>query len=286
MEPYIFQALMGALLFGIGAMFFKWIVQLNGDDNIFFATLYSSGAVCFFIGGFGGFTELTPTHYISGALIGLGAAGGNYFFSKGLRHGPAGLTSAFAKANIVIVILISSIYYQEPLMLTEIIGIICFLAAMLIVNLKIGGAQRSVSKIWFALMVGSMILIAFRNGGLKVVDELEISSMVVMTLAYIFCAIFFSGNIIKNINKDKSENQQTKKVMMIGASTGVISYWGLYFYITALETGPGSVVVTIFSLDMLFVLLVSYFIYGERLNFNQKIGFLLSAFGFLLLGIK
>ena len=99
MEPYIFQALMGALLFGIGAMFFKWNVQINGDDNIFFAVLYGTGAICFFIGGFGDFTELTAAHYISGALIGLGAAGGNYFFSKGLRHGPAGLTSAFCQGK-------------------------------------------------------------------------------------------------------------------------------------------------------------------------------------------
>jgi len=42
--------------------------------------------------------------------------------------------------------------------------------------------------------------------------------------------------------------------------------------------------VTIFSLDMFFLLLMSYLFFGERLNFKQKIGFILSALGFILIG--
>ncbi len=143
MELYIIEAMVGALLFGIGAMFFKWNAHNRGDDNYFFAVLYAVGAICFFIDGYDDLSNFSGiSYYISGALIGLGAAGGNYFFSQGLRHGPAGLTSAFAKANIVIVILISSFYYGETLVLNEIVGILCILAAMVVVNVRFGSQSR------------------------------------------------------------------------------------------------------------------------------------------------
>jgi uncharacterized membrane protein len=287
LELYIFQALMGALMFGIGAVFFKWLAHIHGDDSIFFTALYGSGAVCFFIDGYDAVPQFGGAeYYISGLLIGLGAAGGNYFFSRGLRHGPAGLTSAFAKANIIIVILLSAVYYREPLILTEIIGILFFLLAMLVVNLKIGKAKKAVSSIWFFIMVASMVLLAFRNGGLKIVNEIGIDSMLVMALAYFICTIIFALGIIKNKKNQLSEKAPAKKVALMGLATGIASYVGLFFYITALESGPASVVVTIFSLDMLFLLVISYLFFGERLSLNQKVGFILSAIGFLLLGLK
>lgn len=287
MEPYIFQAMMGALLFGIGAMFFKWNAHARGDDNYFFAALYGAGAICFLIDGFDQLATFSANEYvISAAFIGLGAAGGNYFFSQGLRHGPAGLTSAFAKANIVIVILMSAFYYGEYLSFLEILGILTILLAMFIVNLKIGNSRRSTSKIWFILMLSCMTLLAFRNGGLKVVNEMELASMLVMALAYFFCTIFFCGAIFKNRTKLWTAKYSRVKITIVGAITGVTSYAGLYFYITALETGPASIVVTIFSLDMIFVLLMSYILFKERLNKNQTIGFMLSAVGFLLLSLN
>lgn len=287
MELYIFQALTGGLLFGIGAMIFKWIAHVKGDDNLFFVALYASGAACFFADGFeeiGKFGDVN--YYVSGLLIGLGAAGGNYCFARGLHHGPTGLSSAFAKANIVLVILISAFYYREPLEFTEIIGILFFLSAMLVVNLKIGGSSKPASKIWFLLMIGAMILLAFRNGGLKVVDELGIVSALVMALAYSICALFFAGRYIMSFNTNLHSEKSSTHILAVGALTGVVSFAGLYFYIAALEKGPASVVVTLFSLDLLFVLLMSYLLFGERLNFNQKIGFLFSAIGFVLLGIS
>jgi uncharacterized membrane protein len=286
-ELYVFQALMGALMFGVGAMFYKWNAHIQGNDNYFFVALYSTGALCFFIIGyneihlFGGIE-----YYISAALIALGVAGGNYYFAKGLRLGPAGLTSAFAKANIVIVILISAFYYGEWLTQNELLGIISFLLAMLMVNLKIGKSEKSTSRKWFLTMLACMVLIAFRNGGLKVINEIGLSSALVMALAYLFCVLIFGASIKRSYGGIHPTKSLNPKVLILGSITGILSFSGLYFYISALSTGPAGVVVTIFSLDMIFVLLMSYVIYGERLTLSQLIGFILSGLGFVLLGIK
>ncbi|HPF47162.1 MAG: DMT family transporter [Alphaproteobacteria bacterium] len=286
MEFYIIEALLGALMFGIGGLLFKWNAHNNGDEVYYFAGLYSVGALCFLVEGFDeiGVAKNLIYHFMA-LLVGLGSAGGNFAFSHGLRRGPAGLSAAFAKANIIIVILISALYYGEILGPIEFLGIGSFLAAMVVVNLNLGKNRRPANRAWFLIMLVCMVLIAFRNGGLKVANEMGLSSPVILTLAYGYCALFFMISIIRKNKNPWSGKVSKVKVMVVGGFTGTVSYAGLYFYVNALKSGPGSIVVTIFSLDMFFLLLMSYLFFGERLNLNQKLGFLLSAAGFILIGI-
>lgn len=274
-------------MFGIGGLIFKWNAHYKGEETYFFTGLYIVGSVCFLIEGFDDFSKIQNINYhIMAAVVGLGSAGGNFAFSHGLRRGPAGLTSAFAKANIVIIIILSAFYYGEKIGVLELLGILSFLAAMLVVNLNMGKNKRPANRSWFFIMLACMILIAFRNGGLKVVNEMVLTSSVVVALAYLYCAAFFVGLLLARKQKPWLSAVSKQKVVTMGALTGTVSYGGLYFYIAALKGGPGSIVVTIFSLDMFFLLLMSYLIFGERLNFKQKVGFLLSALGFILIGIN
>lgn len=287
MELYIIQAVTGAFMFGIGGILFKWNAHNHGDDNYFFLALYGVGAVCFFIEGYDILDQFGGIEYlIMAGVVALGSAGGNFTFSKGMRYGPAGLTSAFAKANIVIVILISALYYGESLSGREILGIVFFFAAMLTVNLKFGNHDKATDAKWFMIMITCIILLAFRNGGLKVVNEMGISGVLVVAVAYSYCAGLFIALIIKNLKKPWTAKVSKLKTMTIGAAVGLVSYGGLYFYIEALKSGPGSIVVTIFSLDMFFILLLSFLFFGERLTRNQQVGFLLSATGLILIGLK
>jgi len=274
-------------MFGIGGILFKWNAHNLADDNYFFVSLYSVGAACFFIDGFDTLNQLNDAKYfIMAAIVGLGSAGGNFAFSKGLRHGPAGLTSAFAKANIIIVILLSSIYYGEAITWKEGLGILFFFLAMVVVNLKLSKPNKATNRTWFLIMGVCIILLAFRNGGLKVVNELGLSGVLVVAVAYTYCAILSIILILKDRTKPSQVKVTKLKTATIGIVTGIVSYGGLYFYIAAIKGGPGSVVITIFSLDMFFILFLSYLFFGERLNRNQIFGFLLSAIGLILIGLK
>jgi drug/metabolite transporter (DMT)-like permease len=287
LDLYIIQAVAGAFMFGIGGILFKWNAHNLGDDNYFFLTLYGVGALLFFIEGFDQLNQFGGFEYLTMAgIVALGSAGGNYTFSKGMRYGPAGLTSAFAKANIVIVILISALYYGESISEREILGILFFFAAMLVVNIKFGNTDKTTSGRWFLIMTSCIVLLSFRNGGLKVVNEMNISGVLVVAAAYSYCTGLFLALIIKNLNKPSTAKASKRKTMAIGAAVGVVSYGGLYFYMEALKSGPGSIVVTIFSLDMFFILLLSFLFFDERLTRNQLIGFLLSAIGLTLIGLK
>lgn len=279
--------MLGAFMFGIGGTLFKLNAHKNGDDNHFFLGLYTVGAICFMIDGYNELGQFRGWAYlIMAAIVALGSAGGNYTFSQGMRLGPAGLTSAFAKANIVIVILLSSLYYSEAISLMEGFGIFFFFAAMVVVNIKVGGSSKSTSGKWFLILVACIVLLAFRNGGLKVVNEMALSGVLVMAIAYTYCAVYFAAAVIKTARNSSVHSDIKKKSILYGSSCGLVSFGGLYFYVNALKTGPGGVVVTIFSLDMFFILVMSYLFFGERLNRNQKIGFALSAIGLTLIGLK
>ncbi|MCC3861692.1 EamA family transporter [Pseudemcibacter aquimaris] len=287
MELYIIQAVLGALMFGFGGVFFKWNAVNKADDNYFFVALYATGALCFFIDSIDIINQISGmSFFIMAAIVGLGSAGGNFTFAQGMRFGPAGLTSAFAKANIVIVILLSALYYGENITIREGIGILFFFAAMMTVNLKFGGNEKAANSKWFLIMTVCIILLAFRNGGLKVVNEMDLPGELVVAMAYTYCAFLFIGLIFKNRNRTLALGTSNGKTMAIGTATGLVSYGGLLFYISALKGGPASIVVTIFSLDMFFILLLSFLFFGERLNNNQKVGFLLSAIGLVLIGLK
>lgn len=287
MEIYIFQALLGAVFFAASGMLFKWNAHSQGDDAYFLFGLYLIGSICFFINGYDGLSEINQSAFIICALlIGLGSAGGNYLFSKALRLGPASLTTAFAKSNILIVIFLSAFYYKERILIPEMLGLFCFLSAMFVINFKKRADRKAADSKWFIILLFCIILLSFRNGGLKVVDELQLNSALVGWLSYLLCALFFAGLIAvkkKNMSISQSPNSTA---LLKGSVTGILSYAGLMAYIAALKNGPASIVVTIFSLDMIFVLLMSYFLFGERLTRNQKIGFILSAIGFLFLSIK
>jgi len=286
-EFYVVEAILGAMMFGIGGVFFKWNAHHKGDEDWFFSGLYLVGSLCFFINAFSTLpTDDYLIYIIMAALIGLGSAGGNYAFSIGLKHGPAGLSSSFAKSNIIIVILLSSLYYGEKIGILESAGIFLILLAMLVVNMKMKGKQRSVSRIWFLLMLSCMFLLSFRNGGLKIAEELQISSSAVLALAYFYCAVYFFSRVFMKRNRSWPSEKSKSHIFLIGGITGTVSFTGLYFYAAALNKGPGSIVVTLFSLDMIFILILSYLIFGERLNRNQKLGFILSATGFLLIGLQ
>lgn len=287
MEIYIFQALLGALFFAASGMLFKWNAHSQGDDVYFLFGLYLVGSICFFINGYDGLSEINQTAFIICALlIGLGSAGGNFLFSKALRLGPASLTTALAKSNILIVIFLSAFYYKERILVSEMLGVFCFLSAMLIINFKRRANRKPADSKWFIILLFCIILLSFRNGGLKVVDEIQLNSALVGWLAYLLCALFFAGLMVVK-KKDTMIGRSSNSVALLkGSVTGILSYAGLMAYISALKTGPASIVVTIFSLDMIFVLLMSYFLFGERLTRNQKIGFILSAVGFLLLSVK
>lgn len=287
MELYIIHAILGAFMFGIGGILFKLNAHNLADDNYFFVTLYGVGAICFLVEGFDQIMQFGGVEYfVMAAIVGLGSAGGNYTFSQGMRYGPAGLTSAFAKANIVIVILISALYYGESISVQEILGIAFFFAAMLSVNLKFGGYNKSTNAKWFLIMMICIVLLAFRNGGLKVVNEMALSGVLVVAVGYLYCAVFFFAMIMKNLKKPWTARTTKLNTLALGGTVGLVSYGGLYFYIEALKSGPGSVVVTIFSLDMFFILLLSFLFFGERLTRNQQLGFLLSAAGLMLIGLK
>ena len=86
----------------------------------------------------------------------------------------------------------------------------------------------------------------------------------------------------REISRNKKINPIVwqKKALMIGLFAGLFSFMGLHLYTFALETGPASIVVPIFSSRNVVVALLCLWYFKEALSSFQKV-----ALGTLLSGL-
>lgn len=295
MDLYIYQALGAALIFALSAMCFKWSAHGDGEENHFLLGMYLTGSSLFFISSFYGgsgseagvaldhfsLSAISPMMIMGGLAIGFGSAVGNYLFVKSLKLGPASLTSALAKANMLPIIAMSYFFYGEEIGLAKIIGIVFVAGALISVSMSKKADRHSTHRAWILFVLASIIFFAVRNGGLKVTNEMGFSGEIILWIAYAACAVAFLFLTVLNHKKVKFD----RRALMIGMTGGCFSFSGLYLYMTALKNGPASVVVTIFSLDMVFILIMVHYLFHERLNRIQKIGFAMSLIGFIFIGL-
>lgn len=298
---WITEAILSAVIFGSASVIMKASTIRKQIEQYLLWGLYLAGGL-FFLSQSYNKLELSsdPLLYLWSILIGLGSFYGNWFVIKALDVGPASLTAPMLSLNIPFIILMSVFVYGEELTLIK-MGIIVSLFIAIIV-VKIDPNEKLVIKNnrWFFWVILGSFFLFLREGGLKITQELNLNSMVVLLYSYIFCFVISTFSIIfKEKNLIKNENNSTSNLSIkyftdilkeknrlnaiyFGLATGICSGVGLYFYARALSTGPTSLVALIFSARSLVIVVLSYFIHKERLSFFQKISVFLLCLGLSL----
>lgn len=276
---WLFLSVFSAIIFGTAGWWMKVSQMKGGAHHILLIALYIVGTLGFGVHTIieGSLSQLLRADvWIAGTIIGIGSALGNLYFMRALDLGPASLTSPLTNMNIVIVVLLGTIVYDEQLGLMQIISIMLLLFASILISQR-KETKSITSNWWYTLVFLALVMFAIRNGGLKVTEELGFSNAAVLFIAY-FISIFF---FIKPLFTEKHISTNAKKIgWKYGAATGLLSYGGLQLYAIALKYGPSSLVAPIFATNGLIVTVLSIVIYKERLSRIQWI-----AFASLLLGL-
>lgn len=290
-----------ALIFGSAGWFMKMSQMKNGSVSVLLIWLYIIGTI-----GFGvhaivekSYVQLAnPYIWLAGFIIGIGSALGNYLFMKALELGPASLTSPLSNTNIVLVVLMGTWMYNEPLGIMQMISIALLLIATVLITQK-KESRTITSNWWYGLLALAVIMFALRNGGLKVTAELGFEAAPVLFVAYLLSVLFFifpalqeqrqTDGTLASASFDHLQQTAPSAVrakadwrvgMRYGMISGLCSYGGLQLYAVALQNGPANLVAPIFATNGLLVSLLSILIYKERLNKLQWLAFI-----FLLLGL-
>ncbi|RUS46157.1 DMT family transporter [Cohnella sp. AR92] len=297
---WFLSAISSALVFGLAGLFMKISQMRGGASNSLLLGLYAAGTC-----GFWGqallahsWDPLDVRVWVAGAIIGLGSAWGNLLFMKALDYGPASLTSPLTNANILLVILMGALWFDEPLHPVAILGVSCLLIAVLLLTVRRGSTFSVKDNRWYAFVFFAMLLFFFRNGGLKVTEAMDLDNTSVLWSGYLLSWIWFAvasrkeasgpeaGKAEPGERTDKASKpgKIAKSSLRIGylwgLAAGICSYGGLQLYSAALGEGPSHLVAPIFATNGLVVALGSVLLFREKLSILQW-----GAFAFLMLGL-
>lgn len=213
-----------------------------------------------------------------GIIIGVGSSLGNALFTYALRLGPISLTAPLVNSNVILVIAMSVLYFGEIITLSQTIAIIMLLTACFILPFDPDEKKSVANKLWYLIIFFTIFFMFLLNGGLKITQELKLDNSIILFYSYVFSVVVFLGSI-KYMAPSEGIVWQNKAIYT-GLFAGIFSFLGLQLYAVALEIGPASIVVPIFSSRNVLVAMMCLWYFKEKLSVFQK-----WALGSLLCGL-
>ena len=315
-------AVLSALLFGLAGLFMKVSQMRGGSHNHLLFGLYLTGSAAFLANSAWERTLnlIDGRLWLAGLIVGMGTAWGNYAFMKALDHGPASLTSPLTNLNIVIIVIFSVTVYGETVGWTQLAGIASLLAAVVLVTVRLNEPFTITEKRWFFYIAAAVALFTFRNGGLKVTEELELPDTPILLIAYMLSLAWFglalarkepernretgpaaarqtpagattdgqpaaastAASTAVSASADSSAVSPARTGLFWGLVAGVFSYAGLKLYALSIGLGPANIVAPIFATNSLVVAVGSIALYREKLGARQIAAFCLLFAGLIL----
>jgi drug/metabolite transporter (DMT)-like permease len=278
-------AALSSLTFGLGGFFMKVSAARRGSVAHLLLGLYLTGTLGFLIWMWkeGTFRADVPT-LVGGLLLGLGSTLGNVLFMKALDHGPASLTTPLVNTNILLIILFSVIVYGERLSWFETAGVTLLVLAILLIPIDRNEKLAIRNPRWYALVLTATLLFSFRNGGLKVTQEMHIPGTPVLFYGYVLGLIWFVVEILRQPQSGDAESRRAARTGLFwGLLCGIFSFLGMQLYSIALIDGPASIVAPMFATNSLIVAILSILIYRERLSLLQTCSLVFLFTGLILI---
>nr|VFJ66312.1 MAG: EamA-like transporter family protein [Candidatus Kentron sp. FW] len=262
---WLVYSIAGSVVFGYGVFLIKMGMLRGGSEQHILLGLYLAGTVGFMALGLkAGSFQLSPPIALVALFIGAGSIVGNIYFVKALQHGPLGLTVPLTDLNIVCIVVLSVILYDESLEARKWLAIGIIIIATAAIHFYRGEHDTVGSRRWYGFVGIAIIMLVFRNGGLKVAEEAALDPVSILLLAYILGIAWF----VMRIRREKAPVSRAEKNIGIryGLMVGVASSGGLILYSKGLAGGPAAIVVPVFSTYTSITILFSLLFLKERLT--------------------
>ena len=211
-------------------------------------------------------------------LSGLSTGAGWYYYYKALQFGNVNKVSPLSKSSLVLTILLSFIFLNEEINAGKLFSIIVItIGTYFIIDYKKSKSKNADNNKWLIYAVLSLLFSALTPIFGKIgIDEIEsnlgsaIRTFVVVIAAWLILFINKDYKEFKNINKS-----EIKFIILSGITGG--SSWLLYY--KALQDGVTSAVAAIDKLSLLVAIILSYFIFDEKMNKKTVLGLILILAG-------
>ncbi|MGF1506155.1 MAG: EamA family transporter, partial [Anaerolineae bacterium] len=190
-------AVLSAAGFGVSAFFMKLATLRSPQGRVFILMGLSVSATLIFTtyGLIQGVLEFSAALVALGVVMGLGTLLGNSCWVNAVAVGPASLTQALANTNTLLVVAMSLIFFNERLTVVEVAGVLVVVVAAALLAVDPNESISITDRRWYPLIVGTVLLLFFRVGGLKLADEFNLSSTTALALTYGVGIVWFGAAI-------------------------------------------------------------------------------------------
>ena len=280
---WLIMAVLSAVFAGVTSILAKCGIQ-NTDSDIATAlrtivVWVFAWAMVFIVGSAGTLPSLDPRSLLFLVLSGLATGASWICYFKALSRGEASRVAAIDKSSTVLSVLLAIIFLQETshlavkLLGTLLLGTGIFLMA----GKPEKAADPSGQKSWRVYAVLSAVFAALTSILAKIgITGVEsnlgtaIRTGVVLIMAWVL--VFAKG---KQTQLFHIKRRELLYIALSGLATG--ASWLCYYY--AIQNGVVSVVVPIDKMSLVVTVLLSCWVFGERLNRKSRLGL-----GLMLLG--
>lgn len=201
---------------------------------------------------------------------------------EALRHLPAGITFPLTRLSLVVVILVSVVYFAERFGPLQWLGMLLVIAVVTILGKDAKGSARPDGSVraGFFFVAVCILCGAIASISSKLAAD-SISKAGFMALSYLF-GTCFSLAIEKKWGKGQA-NDKIKESIQIGIGMGVLNFFGFYAFLIALENGPLSSIALITGMHFVIAIILSVIYYREQISFRRSLGIGLTLLAVFLL---
>lgn len=206
-------------------------------------------------------------------------------FIEALKFIPATTAFSVARLNLVILTVFSFAWFHDQLSPYQVTGIAIALAAMLILTKSMGknGKQQEHSKRGAVFLVISLFASAIAGISSKFA-AMYVGKLSFLAIVYTIAAI---SSLAFTKKQTPVEPQGDKRIsLVIGGAMGILNFVGYYAFLSALSSGPLSLVASITGMHFVVSVVLSILVYKERLTFIRVIGFLLTILSIIFLRLE
>ncbi len=236
---------------------------------VFMGTVTVMSAAVFFVSGepTGDMTSLVLLSVINS----LAFAFATVAHMEALRHLPAGITFPLTRLSILVVILFSIFFFNERPNPFQWIGILMGFSVVAVLAGEAGSETRPEGSAGSGLL---FIAVCVLCGAVAAISSklaaISTSKAGFMALSYLL-ATFFSLAINRKWGRKKA-GASPGEAVKIGVVMGLLNFFGFYAFLSALATGPLSMISLITGMHFMIAIVLSVLLYRESVSRPKVVG--------------
>ncbi len=285
MPLWLIYSLTATLFYGLLNFLYKVAAERKYTNQavilISASTVVLSAMIAILLSGgdFSGLRAAFPYALVNGTLFAFGAL--SKF--KALELAPASVVFPVNKSNILFVIIIGIIFFDESPTLIQWLGIGSSVLVLVLISseqINLSG-NVALKGLYFALLAAFCTSLSMTAGKLASTRVDKTSYILVSYSIVVFVSYVTFRK--KTTEKEKREAFKNPAVFFIGGSIGILNYFGYKLVLNAFASGSMSLIQPIMALSILIPIFLSALIYSEKLTLLRILSIGLTLASILLI---